>query len=1193
MADIDYSKLSEEELKALASGDFSKLSDATLQMLAGEKPAVAPAPAPAAKPAAPAPTPAAPADRRRFPMLPRDVRTPTDVSPGRGVSGLMGIPGGFLDIATGLTGLFGETETSRELRALEQKLAEKAPVKETYEAGKIVPQLVPALTTAKLVSKIPVASKTAQALLQAAGQAGQAYAVTPSAPEPKLSDLVLEKPREEGIFGLGPRGEAALIEGGLGLAGEAIGPIVRGGTDFARSVRAGLTGRIRGVPTTPVTEEEKAALEIARKRGAPETAELSEAEKAAAEARAERNRIKAAEAEQKLALEQQRQALLARKKAAEEAEAKALETVELTPTRGKQELGQRLRDVVMSARKKYLDARNQAIGKFESGDEIPVFTAAKERESVGDFITSTKSFEDLVKYLKDRSSTGDIGLRDLTQPQMDAIDKVLEQITPKKRVIERVVDEAGNVTEKEVVRPVPISFEKLEAIRRLVSGQAPGTPELGFDALKGKTRDGILSKIESTLENFSKGFEDYKAAYAETSEPLDFLKVNSVGKKAATFQKFSQEQFQANPESVLDALLNNPSKTNADNLLKFVGNENKDEIEQVVLEALVNKAGGKASGYTKVLDKYDDFLEAFPTAKARLQEEAGVFEKATAPSRAAFEEATAGLEGIKLARESAKNRSRIASAAFERAESIRVAAKDRVQALNELDEDTLIAVSEAANKIPLNTSLGLAQAAALAAIAGGAGAVANDSPITGILAIAGGALGRKQVKNAFARKRKEVADRIETELRKIITDRSGGRAASIQTRIDNETGIMDAQRIANEALRNLGIKPGTGAVTANMIYKAFATDKGADAASEGASEPAGEEGLVPGEEGEAESAADGQSYDIDAIISSRGAEDLAPVIKSIYEQESSSGKAENLDKENYAGAKGPMQVTRDTFDAMRNKGMIPEDYSFDNLSHLAEAGVVLIQDLAKRYDNDPEKIAAAYYGGPKAVTAQGINRNQRDKRNRKAPTVGQYADQVLARLIPTAEAKGMADGGSVDAERQRVENEIRKLPWFRNYVRKFGEEPNLSETADYDYFTAFKSGALPNESDHWPSYTPDGKIRLKKEGHPTLWKTNFMDATGIDPDTIGIKNEQEAQAYINARRVKKSQGGAVEDDRDYTKFNARIMRALIKRYGNEAKAREVMRTTDGGELLQIMREEESKASYTPAEEVLLRRYSSR
>jgi hypothetical protein len=171
-----------------------------------------------------------------------------------------------------------------------------------------------------------------------------------------------------------------------------------------------------------------------------------------------------------------------------------------------------------------------------------------------------------------------------------------------------------------------------------------------------------------------------------------------------------------------------------------------------------------------------------------------------------------------------------------------------------------------------------------------------------------------------------------------------------------------------------------------------------------------------------------KSYDLDKIISERGASELAPLIRSIYQQESSSGRAAGLKQENYAGAKGPMQVTRDTFETAKRAGLIPEDYSFDNQAHLAEAGVALIQDYNRRYGGDPAKIAAAYYGGPGAVTDKGILRNRRDPRNPKAPTVGQYADEVLARLMPTAEAKGFNEGGLVAPGNI----DVSKLPAVRN-----------------------------------------------------------------------------------------------------------------------------------------------------------------
>lgn len=67
---------------------------------------------------------------------------------------------------------------------------------------------------------------------------------------------------------------------------------------------------------------------------------------------------------------------------------------------------------------------------------------------------------------------------------------------------------------------------------------------------------------------------------------------------------------------------------------------------------------------------------------------------------------------------------------------------------------------------------------------------------------------------------------------------------------------------------------------------------------------------------------------------------------------------------------------------------------------------------------------------------------------------------------------------------------------------------------------------------------------------------------------------QIAKEFKSSNPKQFADGGRVETD--YTKYNDRILRALIKRYGSEAKAREVMRTTDGGELLRIMFEEESR-----------------
>jgi hypothetical protein len=103
--------------------------------------------------------------------------------------------------------------------------------------------------------------------------------------------------------------------------------------------------------------------------------------------------------------------------------------------------------------------------------------------------------------------------------------------------------------------------------------------------------------------------------------------------------------------------------------------------------------------------------------------------------------------------------------------------------------------------------------------------------------------------------------------------------------------------------------------------------------------------------------------------------------------------------------------------------------------------------------------------------------------------------------------------------------------------------------------------------------------------------TGGLGSISFTPEEIAILNPI-VRSIAEEEPEKKAEGGVVEDATDYTKYNDRILRALIKRYGSEEKARQVMRDTDAGELLKIMREEESASKYTPAEELLLKRYST-
>jgi len=137
------------------------------------------------------------------------------------------------------------------------------------------------------------------------------------------------------------------------------------------------------------------------------------------------------------------------------------------------------------------------------------------------------------------------------------------------------------------------------------------------------------------------------------------------------------------------------------------------------------------------------------------------------------------------------------------------------------------------------------------------------------------------------------------------------------------------------------------------------------------------------------------NLDIESLIKRTGTENIAPLVHGIYALESSSGQA-NTKKANSSGARGPMQVTKQTFLDLKARGYIPKNYKWNNPQHLAEAGVANIGYLTDRFNTtDPRVIAAAYYGGPSAVNKDGtIAENRRDPKHPDYPTVGGYADRL-------------------------------------------------------------------------------------------------------------------------------------------------------------------------------------------------------
>jgi len=103
-------------------------------------------------------------------------------------------------------------------------------------------------------------------------------------------------------------------------------------------------------------------------------------------------------------------------------------------------------------------------------------------------------------------------------------------------------------------------------------------------------------------------------------------------------------------------------------------------------------------------------------------------------------------------------------------------------------------------------------------------------------------------------------------------------------------------------------------------------------------------------------------------------------------------------------AVGIGQITPDTFDRFKNIGVIPRNYDIKDPTNNKDASERIIDYYSKKYNDDPRKVAAAYFGGEGAVNPDGsINVNRKDSTGK---TIGSYVNDVVARMsngvTPTA-----------------------------------------------------------------------------------------------------------------------------------------------------------------------------------------------
>jgi hypothetical protein len=159
---------------------------------------------------------------------------------------------------------------------------------------------------------------------------------------------------------------------------------------------------------------------------------------------------------------------------------------------------------------------------------------------------------------------------------------------------------------------------------------------------------------------------------------------------------------------------------------------------------------------------------------------------------------------------------------------------------------------------------------------------------------------------------------------------------------------------------------------------------------------------------------------LDAIIDRQGLGHKRDLVRSIYQQESSSG-AVDTSKPNASGARGPLQVTEIAFKDMQQRGYVPKEYRWDNPQHSAEAGVAYLKHALKTHGDDDEKAAAFYFGGPDAIGKDGTIRRERMDANKK--TIGAYVDEVKKRIAVGAPAARSTAAAAPAAA------QIKSVPW--------------------------------------------------------------------------------------------------------------------------------------------------------------------
>ncbi len=133
------------------------------------------------------------------------------------------------------------------------------------------------------------------------------------------------------------------------------------------------------------------------------------------------------------------------------------------------------------------------------------------------------------------------------------------------------------------------------------------------------------------------------------------------------------------------------------------------------------------------------------------------------------------------------------------------------------------------------------------------------------------------------------------------------------------------------------------------------------------------------------------------IADQEDAAHLLPLIGSIHGQESNAGANSRTSVD---GARGGMQILPATFKAFAKPGE-----SIDNPDDNMRVGVRYLKHLGDKFENDPAKVATAYFSGEGNVNTGNGSAWKADHKDGNGKRVSAYVSDILGRLSPVGNAQ--------------------------------------------------------------------------------------------------------------------------------------------------------------------------------------------